>query len=241
MPLCSGESTRLENRDGNSSARQPLAPLRLIDVGSGKVLPFRVKLVDNKFQIPPPYIALSHRWTSATGLCSTTSNNLEARYSDTDGILIAGLPLTFQHAIHATRRLGLGYIWIDSLCINQEDDLEKGQECARMELIYRQAYCVFAATSDESPINGLFDRPFLDRPFCIPNNPSNTSLLVRKFDRQASFERDTQSAQLNTRGWVFQERALAVHTIHFCAREAYWECGTMTRRESPTLVGGPLE
>ncbi|KAI0439738.1 heterokaryon incompatibility protein-domain-containing protein [Xylaria telfairii] len=240
MPLCSSESPRLENRDGSSSTRQPGAPLRLIDVGSGRV-PLRVKLVDNKVQKPPPYIALSHRWTSATGLCSTTSHNLEARYGDNDGILIADLPPTFQHAIHATRRLGIGYIWIDSLCINQEDEREKGQECARMELIYRQAYCVFAATSDESPMCGLFDRPFLGQPFYIPNNPGNTSLLIRKFDRQASFERDIQSAQLNTRGWVFQERALAVHTIHFCAREVYWECGTMTRRESPTLVGGPPE
>ncbi|RWA03387.1 hypothetical protein EKO27_g11718 [Xylaria grammica] len=138
-------------------------------------------------------------------------------------------------------RLGW-YIWIDSLCINQEKNgPEKLLECARMELIFRQAYCVFAATFDESSMYGLFDRPSLGQPFHIPDIPGDTSLLVRDFDRQASFERDTQNAQLNTRGWVFQERALAVHTIHFCAKEAYWECGQTTCRESPTLDDCPSE
>ncbi|KAI0449712.1 hypothetical protein F5B21DRAFT_33832 [Xylaria acuta] len=36
-------------------------------------------------------------------------------------------------------------------------------------------------------------------------------------------------------GLVFQERASAVHTIHFYETEAYWERGSMIWRESPTL------
>ena len=34
----------------------------------------------------------------------------------------------------------LGYkIWVDALCINQQDIVERGQEVRRMGLIYRQA------------------------------------------------------------------------------------------------------
>lgn len=37
----------------------------------------------------------------------------------TNGIEINTLPKTFQDAVEATRRLGVRYLWIDSLCIIQ--------------------------------------------------------------------------------------------------------------------------
>ncbi len=36
-------------------------------------------------------------------------------------IKITSLPFTFQHAVHLTRQLGISFLWIDVLCILQDD------------------------------------------------------------------------------------------------------------------------
>ncbi|KAF2810666.1 HET-domain-containing protein [Mytilinidion resinicola] len=146
------------------------------------------------------YIALSHRWNSNTALQSTTGANVGRRKEEID---LNSLSQTFQDAVTATRKLGIQYLWIDSLCIVQDNNNEVTMECNRMELIFSQAYSVIAATSGHSGHYGFLSRHGMDgRPFLLPNDEEN----------------------LHTRGWVFQERALARHTIHFATSQTYWEC-----------------
>lgn len=57
------------------------------------------------------------------------------------------LPSTFQDAITVTRRLGIAYIWIDSLCIVQDDAQDWEREAAKMALIFESAYLTIAATA----------------------------------------------------------------------------------------------
>lgn len=38
-------------------------------------------------------------------------------------------------------------------------------------------------------------------------------------------EKEIDSALLNTRGWVLQERVLPRRTIHFSTNHTYWKCG----------------
>ncbi len=64
-----------------------------------------------------------------------------------EGIDIDDLPPTFRDAVTVVRKLGLRYLWIDSLCIIQKD-LEDWQiESARMSSIFRNAYLVLGAAS----------------------------------------------------------------------------------------------
>ena len=50
------------------------------------------------------------------------------------------LPQTIKDAIIVTAELGLEYLWIDALCIIQDDDADKGVELARMGDIYSKAH-----------------------------------------------------------------------------------------------------
>lgn len=101
------------------------------------------------------YIALSHCWGTAEAarqMLKTTSQNLGQHC---EGISVTGLTRTFQDAIDLTVKLGLQYIWIDSLCIIQ-DDLEDWKiECPRMTDVYGGAYLVVAATAAENGEHGL--------------------------------------------------------------------------------------
>lgn len=61
---------------------------------------------------------LSHCWGGIEPSCRTTWEKLAANQR---GIAWDTMPKTFQDAVDFTRRLGLSYIWIDSICIIQDD------------------------------------------------------------------------------------------------------------------------
>ena len=63
-----------------------------------------------------PYVALSHRW-GVGKICMTKKNNLAAHCTT---LPFEELSNVFLDAMAVTRRLGIQYIWIDSLCIIQD-------------------------------------------------------------------------------------------------------------------------
>jgi len=66
------------------------------------------------------------------------------------------LPKTFQEAILVVLSLGLEYIWIDSLCIIQDDAKDWHRQAAKMMDIYSRAFLTIAATKSTSIDGGLF-------------------------------------------------------------------------------------
>ena len=67
------------------------------------------------------------------------------------------MPATFRDAVTVTRDLGLRYLWIDSLCIIQDDDQDWEAESAKMGSIFDAAHIVIGASSSPDP-----DQSFLD-------------------------------------------------------------------------------
>lgn len=90
--------------------------------------PVRVSLNTSKLGSNSPYEAISYTWGDA---------------KKNSKILIDGLPFdTTASAFNVLRSRSSIWrtrvIWIDSICINQDDALEKGQQVALMGEIYRQ-------------------------------------------------------------------------------------------------------
>lgn len=69
------------------------------------------------------------------------------------------LPKTIQEAIDATRVLGLDYIWIDALCIIQQDKDDWLIEAGRMRSVYGGSYINLAASAAEDAHQGLYGDP----------------------------------------------------------------------------------
>ena len=81
---------------------------------------------------------------------------LEAR----TGITIGSLAKTFRDAIWLTLKLGKKYLWIDSLCIIQNDEDDWLIESRQMRHIYWYSYLTIAATNAKDDNDGflrLFD------------------------------------------------------------------------------------
>lgn len=92
--------------------KDTLLPTRVLDLGpceSSDTLE-TVKVYETNHS-QAPYACLSHCWGTSHRLM-TTADNIHAHKQ---GISIASLPKTFRDAVHFTRRLGIRYLWIDSL------------------------------------------------------------------------------------------------------------------------------
>ncbi|KAK5686529.1 hypothetical protein LTS10_002649 [Elasticomyces elasticus] len=112
------------------------------------------------------YVALSYCWGNSGNL-RTLSNNIE---SHKQGIDRSKIPRTIQDATRLTRRLGVRYLWVDALCIVQNDPDDWTTEAARMANVYEGAHLVIAATSSPDVNQGFlhWDRPHLrcTKPMC---------------------------------------------------------------------------
>ncbi len=113
------------NKDHKSCSRLVAGPLpdRILDLCAIDVASrVPIKLVDTKNEAAK-FVALSYCWGRVQNLTTTTGNIGDHR----NGIRWSKLPKTFQDAITFTRRLKIRYLWIDSLCIIQDDksDMEE--------------------------------------------------------------------------------------------------------------------
>jgi hypothetical protein len=244
-------STWLHDCDGNHQyngcrTKDQLAisqlPLRVIDVGDDDG---SVRLLCTQGNVYGQFAALSHRWGEPTVDDKRRNCTLLANLADRcRSIDFSALGKTFQDAITVTRGLGLRYLWIDSLCIIQDDNTDWQCQARLMEDIFTSAYCVIAATAADSTNSGFLKRDGAQTQFVslpIASTPSgaasdSTHTSVYLCDSVPNFTVDVSNAGLSSRGWVLQERTLACRTIHFSANQTYLECGRGIRCESLGLL-----
>ncbi|PVI06654.1 HET-domain-containing protein [Periconia macrospinosa] len=189
------------------------------------------------------YLALSYCRGIGRGIPQTTSKTLKA-YKQ--GIPWASFPRAFQEAILLTRSRGFRWLWIDSLCIIQDDPLERIAEAMNMGEIFGNAFVTLAATSSVDTSQGLF--PPRDPPFRLQTSDisrgSPSKVYVREqplhYSFKTSFDPCTQITDwelpLNTsresdvqtpllrRAWTYAERLLSPRVLHFTRSEMILEC-----------------
>jgi hypothetical protein len=197
----------------------------LIDTVTSAQGPLR--LVD-----PPPgsrgdYIALSHCWGTSRPY-TTKKATIEERRKHID---FEELPKTFQDVLRVARYLGIRYLWIDSICICQDDVHEWQREAANMASIYSNAYLCIAATCASDDIEGFLEkRP--RREYVTVQSDYNRA----KYERTLAFMlpvekvaypnnwRSFLDEPLTRRGWALQERFLAPRILHYASDQMYFEC-----------------
>ncbi|KAF2183605.1 HET-domain-containing protein, partial [Zopfia rhizophila CBS 207.26] len=191
-------------------------PTRVVDVGDEKNS-LHLRLYRPEKPEEAEYIALSHCWGKLAKkdkdkFCTTPENVSERHQRFSMDVL----PQTFKDAVKVTRELGKRFLWIDSLCIIQDDPKDWDDESKRMEAVFANAYCTIAASSAADSTVGFLKR------------------LQSNAEPIDDFHHDVEESVLSKRGWVLQERALSRRTIHFTETQSYWECGDGVRCESLT-------
>ncbi|KAI1752580.1 heterokaryon incompatibility protein-domain-containing protein [Xylaria castorea] len=190
-------------------------PRRLLEVTGSTECP-RVRLCTD----PPiaPYTTLSYCW-GRDQLSKTTRERLEQYRRD---IPFCELSKTIQDAVKVTLGVGLKYLWVDALCIIQDDDEDKQEEISKMHLVYRGAFFTVAASSASSSYDGFLHPRIQYRPTKLAartdDNVFTEVLLSPAYGGFAS------SDPLFLRGWTFQETHLSTRIAAYGQREMIFCC-----------------
>ncbi|KAF9878799.1 hypothetical protein CkaCkLH20_03699 [Colletotrichum karsti] len=164
------------------------------------------------------YVALSYCW-GADQPAKTTTANLHDYLSE---IPFDTLPLTIQHAAIVTRGIGLSNLWVDAMCIVQDDEEDKLGEISQMHAIYRNSWVTIAA-AEARTCNDGFLQPRSDwQPVKMKARfDDNVFSEVTMFPRGQSCRPD---APLFQRGWTMQETLLSTRVLLYGARELTFLC-----------------
>ncbi len=181
------------------------------------------------------YLALSHRWGAPGKHRAFRTMKADDKGQQERIIEIDQLPKTFRNAIEVTRSLGVQYLWIDSLCIVQDDKEDWNRESKRMEQVFSSAYCTIAATCASGTDDG-FLKPRPERQCVTIYGSESDAHPFYVCEAIDDFAQHVDQNELNRRGWVLQERALSRRTIHFTKYQTYWECGEGVRCETLTVM-----
>ncbi|KAK4900334.1 hypothetical protein LTR27_002559 [Elasticomyces elasticus] len=197
-------------------------PKRIVEVGAEGRSP-RLHATSGEIT---RYACLSHCWGASKIITATTGTVAQLQRE----IPWTELDKTYQDAIVFCRHIGIHYIWIDSLCILQDDIEDWKTEAPNMSAYYGGCYICLAATASPDHNGGCRVRP--QTPFAYEGmGPDGKQYSVSIREEIPSlmdpvrFPFD-QYFPLLTRGWVFQERRLASRYLHFGPAELVLECNT---------------
>jgi hypothetical protein len=226
---------------------QPTLPKRVLDISSDEGDDIALKELNG---VCASYVSLSYSWGSSGVPLMTTSKTLQKHLR---GISWNDLPLTFKDAIRICRALKIRFLWIDSLCILQDDTLDWEQESANMADIYSNSYLTITASSCGDSHKSLFSDRWTTmqlgqeqsilpmQSLTVRHGTNDFSIgpwLHLAHDRWLDIEnahKHRRDAPLLTRAWTFQERLLPSRILHIHAEELVWECRTAMRCECHTL------
>lgn len=172
------------------------SPFRVIDIQQGCIA------------IPPPqcrYLALTYVWGDIQN-CKNIKGN-RALLETLGKLPIERLPQTLKDAIYLVAEIGERFLWVDSLCITQDDEESKAGQINTMGQIYSSTIATIVAHHGESAKSGLCGiTPHIPR---VQHREMVQNLTVaNRMCLRSDFK-------WSTRAWTYQEEMLSCRLLRF--------------------------
>ncbi|KAI0600664.1 heterokaryon incompatibility protein-domain-containing protein [Biscogniauxia sp. FL1348] len=181
----------------------------------------------------PRYVALSYVWGDPK---KHTSSPSELDPISTSRCCLDSLPRTLRESITLARDLGFPYMWIDQLCIDQDDSSPaKARTIEAMGAIYAAADLVLVAAAGEDASAGLpgtAENPRPETPVCRASTAGGYRVEIVRVQHDLSSK--LQETKWLTRGWTYQEWAFARRSLLVFKDEMFLICpgATLLQREA---------
>lgn len=204
-------------------------PKRLIDLMPAGDVSARLVLTQDIGSSQAVYAALSYCWGDAQML-KTNKTTMDRHLAS---LPMDRIPTTIADAFTITRGLGLRYIWVDALCILQDDQDEWNHEAGSMHDIFEGSHLTLLAAEADSAAGGLFaqghresvDKACYDRVFLDARIEDGRSLRIHICPVRS------ERTALRGRGWTLQEDFLSRRTVQLLNSELIWRCRCSRRQE----------
>ncbi|RFN44522.1 hypothetical protein FIE12Z_11236 [Fusarium flagelliforme] len=151
------------------------------------------------------YVALSYVWGPREE--GHSSDDPKSTLRDLNGKSIQ-VSNVIQDAITVTMGLDLQYLWVDQVCINQDDAEEKQQLLRCMDSIYNQAFLTIVAAAGNRASYDLPGVAYYESAF-----------------------KKVENSTWSGRGWTFQESFFSRRFLMFTDEQVIFECGGMLQTE----------
>lgn len=178
-----------------------------------------------KSQPDDRYVCLSYVWGSGRARDGEDVVRLVKDNVDVyeDAIPEEDLPQTVIDAMWASRKLGLRYLWVDKLCIVQDDREEMEKHQQHMAYVFANAYLTFAAACGDiysglTPLN--------------PKKQGPVGLGKATEDHEAMLKK----SRWNGRGWTMEEALYARRKVFFFEEAITWECHCDLWQGTPSVM-----
>jgi hypothetical protein len=181
------------------------------------------------------YAALSYVWGEDQPYRKTAENIDKYHHL----IALQAIPKTIQDAISTTNSLGIMYLWVDSFCILQDSDEDKGREIENIRVYFQNAYITIVAANANRVSDGFLHDPPPWRiepvivPYPIPEEPGKVD-QVHLYRTYAPWP--TYNNSVDNRAWCLEERVLSPRRLVFCSHALQYEC----QEQRVNVNGSPL-
>lgn len=211
----------------SSKSYNPSRLLKVIMTDSG----WKISLIDSKVSLYEfvHYLALSYCW-GGDQLYKSTKESITKQ----QGLIeYQHLPATIQDACKVTSGLGYSYLWVDALCIVQDDEAEMQREIANMKHIYSNAVMTIAASRAYSSAVGFLQTRKVSTMFPLRICASGANGAASEVGLMSLSHRDTQP--LDYRAWALQENLLSSRVLEFTSVVTRFYCATSCMQKESSV------
>ncbi|KAI1618872.1 heterokaryon incompatibility protein-domain-containing protein [Exophiala viscosa] len=221
----------LQSQQDMESHLAPVLPFRVLDLGLTHSYDpdTSIQLHITTESERAGYVALSHRWGLKSKQQMPSRTTLSNLGQQRRGIEFNRLPRTFQDAVTVTRMLGFRYLWIDALCIIQDDPDDWRLQSASMGTIFKHASMTVAVHSARTSAEGFLWRREVPEYLSIQperHRDDTTTAVYTRIPKlsDAAIARGFHGGEIIKRGWCLQELCLSQRILHFVEDDMIWEC-----------------
>ncbi|TLD34617.1 heterokaryon incompatibility protein-domain-containing protein [Venturia nashicola] len=187
--------------------------IRLVDVVDQRIVRAKTSF---------SFFALSYVWGQVSMLSATEANILELEQPGSLQTHAAEIPQTIRDAMEFVSKLGERYLWVDSLCIVQDDNIEKHDQILQMHHIYSAAYATIVQHAGHDANAGL---PGVRK-------GTRSMLAAEAFPRDRAMiaianygvPRILSDSVHSSRGWTLQEVLVSNRCLHFFDKHLTFVC-----------------
>ncbi|EXJ63918.1 hypothetical protein A1O7_00253 [Cladophialophora yegresii CBS 114405] len=159
------------------------------------------------------YVALSYLWGSSSATFNT-------RVKHHVGESLGPLPQTIEDAIIVTKHVNMRYLWVDRLCLPQDETTDFYNDLRSMAVLYESAELVIIAAAGDGAdygLPGVQARHRLEQ-CCI--QIGGHDYIVFDTPLRLALE----ESRYITRGWTYQEEVSSARRLYFTDHQVYFEC-----------------